>query len=83
MIAAIVLHRENKERMRVTRFKAIFAESVDLQETEVGTSHVLQADTLAMAEEEALKLCRPFAANLIKLLDQGVVVRRVWLPLNG
>jgi hypothetical protein len=69
--------------MRMTRFKAIFAKSVDLEETEVGNSHSLLADTLAKAENEALRLHRPFGANLIKLLDEGLVVRRVWLALNA
>jgi hypothetical protein len=67
----------------VTRFEAIFVRSIDLKETEIGNGYGLSAATIGDAEDEALTLARPLGAHLVKVLDEGRVVSRTWLPLNA
>jgi hypothetical protein len=71
------------EKIRMMRFTAIFVKSVDLEETEIAGSYGLAVDTLKEAEDAALKLARPQGANLVKVLDEDLVVRRTWLPLDN
>lgn len=66
----------------VAKFRAIFASSLDLIETDYYTVFALAAADLRGAEAEALQLSPPPGANLIKIFEDGAVARRVWLSLD-
>jgi len=65
----------------VTRFRAMFFRVDGLDEEDLDSRHDLAADTLEEAEQEALRLRRPSAANFLKILDDGLVVKRLSLGL--
>jgi hypothetical protein len=68
-------------RPYMVRYKAIFARIEGLDESDFETTHGLQATRLDDACDEALTLHRPDGANFIKILDEGLVVKRLGLEL--
>ena len=60
----------------MTRFAAIFSRVDGLDETDIGNSYGLNAESLEEAEGEALGMGPPSGANLLKILDEGRVVKR-------
>lgn len=60
----------------MTRFKVIFSKVEGPDETHIGGSYGLEADTLDEAEGVALEMGPPAGANLLKILDEGRVVKR-------
>ena len=67
----------------MTRFGAIFVKVDGLDESEVGNSHGLAAETLSGAEDEALSLPPPPGANFVKIFNEGRVVRRLGFALDA
>lgn len=65
----------------MTRYSVIFVRADGLDETEIGDSFGLNVDSLEEAEGEALSMGPPTGANLVKILDEGRVVKRLGLSL--
>lgn len=55
-------------------YQAQFYKVDGLQETDIGASIGLGAETLDAAQNEALTLARPEGANFIKVLSDGMPV---------
>lgn len=60
----------------MTRFEVIFSKVDGLDETDIGGGYGLNAATLEEAEGLALEMGPPAGANLLKILDEGRVVKR-------
>lgn len=58
----------------MTKFKVIFCKKDGLEDSAIGNSYQLSADTLEDAEIEAMNLPKPDGANFFKILDEGQVV---------